>query len=438
VKSKRLHLIICLCLLPLSLVFEAWAGKPVLGGESRAWHSADSAGLAAAFVRSGDLWIKIGEEERRLTEGEQVREPKWSRDGRWIAYTSGQRTLRLFSLDSGTSLTVSENATNVQWSPVNNKLAFQSDAILHVADADRWEDGQAVTNAAKGVGNYSWLPNGRGFLVSTQAQPLPSGWSDIRLYEIPLAAGKEFPQGRLLLTIPSEQQSFFAIQTGRFHWSEDYTWVAFLAIPTASLSADGDTLLIMSWNGKKLIPAGEMLNREEWLAWSPQAELLAFIGGTGRDATIGKKLTVARAPFSHKTVLTPDGFADRDLAWLPGGNIVVSRAQENKGNSGVPFAEPVQPSLVKVSAADHSAVPISAPPPGFGDYRPEYDYRSQLMSWIRSNGSDASVWIGGTDGAGAREWISGLDHAPVYYGQMNWDEVLDLYHPKKQRQPNLK
>ncbi|MGO4273789.1 translocation protein TolB, partial [Paenibacillus sp. TAF58] len=46
--------------------------------------------LRAAFVRNGDLWIKAGNNERQQTRGAYILNPKWSYDGKWIAYTKGE------------------------------------------------------------------------------------------------------------------------------------------------------------------------------------------------------------------------------------------------------------------------------------------------------------------------------------------------------------
>ena len=45
--------------------------------------------LKAAFIRDHQLWIKEGDKERQLTVGRNVSSPKWSYDGRFIAYLDG-------------------------------------------------------------------------------------------------------------------------------------------------------------------------------------------------------------------------------------------------------------------------------------------------------------------------------------------------------------
>lgn len=44
--------------------------------------------LKAVFIRDGNLWLAEGKKETRLTEGGQASDPKWSYDGRFIAYLS--------------------------------------------------------------------------------------------------------------------------------------------------------------------------------------------------------------------------------------------------------------------------------------------------------------------------------------------------------------
>lgn len=45
--------------------------------------------LMAAFVRDHQLWIKTGDQEIQVTKNSYVYSPKWSFDGRFIAYIDG-------------------------------------------------------------------------------------------------------------------------------------------------------------------------------------------------------------------------------------------------------------------------------------------------------------------------------------------------------------
>ncbi|PYI53125.1 PD40 domain-containing protein [Paenibacillus flagellatus] len=418
-----------LCLtaaLALAAALGAFGLPPASASASAAEPSGDGAGaLQAAFIRGGDLWIKTGERERRLTYGEQAHRPSWSADGQWIAYTSGERSIRLYHPATDRRIEIG-NGDNYQWSPAASLLAFQDGSMLQVTDPNRAAE-QKFQTASPGVGNFSWLPDGKGFLVSTQSQLLPSGWSDISLYEVPFEYGQDTPRGKLLLTFPSESKSFFAVQTSRFQWSADGKWVSFIGVPTASLSADSDTLLVLRWHGKRLLPAGEMLNRDDWVDWSPRGDTLAFIAGGGRDAASNKKLTTKRPPFRKQTQLTPQGFADRDPVWTDAGRMVVSRIAESSGGGGAPQPGAPQPFLARVDVPQATSAAITAPEGAFGDYGPAYIPAAGRLGWVRTDRIAASAWIGAPDGSGAREWIAAIDVAPEYYGQFRWNETIDWY-----------
>lgn len=45
--------------------------------------------LKAAFIRDHQLWMVEGDKEHKLTTGRHVFSPKWSHDGRFIAYLDG-------------------------------------------------------------------------------------------------------------------------------------------------------------------------------------------------------------------------------------------------------------------------------------------------------------------------------------------------------------
>ncbi|NRF92975.1 PD40 domain-containing protein [Paenibacillus frigoriresistens] len=201
--------------------------------------------LKAAFVRSGDVWMKTGNNERQLTRGAYILNPKWSYDGQWIAYSKGEneQELWLLQVQTGQShLVAHEGGMSFQWQPNRNSLAFLTSSQLNWIDSDEFAKPKKI---AEGIGNFSWYPDGSGILVSMEAKLLNEGWTPIRIVKIPLTAIADPNRFETLYVLPKQSDDFFAVATSIFKWSANGRWIAFLAKPTASLSADGNTLCVL-------------------------------------------------------------------------------------------------------------------------------------------------------------------------------------------------
>ncbi|MBG9791371.1 hypothetical protein ABD76_02065 [Paenibacillus dendritiformis] len=379
---------------------------------------------AAAFIRGNDLWMAIGSEEKRLTRGEYIRNPHWSHDGSWLAFSKGKEEKEIWLYHAATGeMRQAGQGDNVQWSPSRNVLAFQSqDArrTLYVTDAEGKREPERI---ADHVGNFSWKPDGASLLYSVEARLLPDGiWSDIDLYTVRL--DKE-ARSQLFFTIKSQSQDFFAVTTSRFKWSADGKWIAFIAVPTASLSADGNTLCLLSADAGTFLKAGQMLNYDEWFQWGPQGSTLAFIEGYGREATSNKRLTVLTGmPSLLQKSYTPAGYADRDLAWLDHDTLVAARSKEAAW-SGEPSERPL-PSLVLVNLGGGRQPELTRPPRNVGDFFPVLLKDAGCLAWIRTDRSKAHVMLAQPDGKRAVQWIRDLTVPDGYYEHWSWGEVIDF------------
>lgn len=381
--------------------------------------------LKAAFVRNGDMWLKIGPIEHQLTKGEFVRNPKWSYDGQWIAYTTGkeQQELRLWHVPSEKSHPVGQiRGGEFQWSPHSHKLAFLHDQKLHVIEAD--SPSQPVI-VADGIGNYSWLPDGSGFLASTQANLLPDGnWTPVSIVSIPLPKASEPIQIRTLYVLPKMSEDFFAVSTSTLKMSATGRWIAFLATPTASLSADSNVLCVLSADGMVFKQVDQMVNQDEWFKWSEKGDLLAYIGGVGREATTNKKLKVAEIPSGKTVTYTPAGYVDQSFTWHGLHRLISSRAAESAW-SNEPAKRPL-PSLVEIKLGREQAKPITSSTSEYGDFNP-ISLPSRQLSWIHSNRVKANVIVAGPSGKRPSIFIPNIDVGMNYYEQWRWSEVLSFY-----------
>ncbi|WAH37528.1 TolB family protein [Alicyclobacillus dauci] len=216
-------------LLMLGSLFGLFCSLPVITANA----STDTM-LQAAFIRNGDLWVKINGTERQITREKSVSSPRWSYDGKWIAYFvtadsefNDKNTLRVRNVKTNqdTIVAVFQNHTceNIAWSPKSDVLAFQNGTILNDIAMNNIRE-QGFRNVSLGVAQFAWLPDGNGFLVSSSAQLLPDGWTRARLYAISLSPGKSLintatPFYDLPKEVDVSGTKVLVIGTSTFKWS---------------------------------------------------------------------------------------------------------------------------------------------------------------------------------------------------------------------------
>lgn len=368
--------------------------------------------LKAAFIRGDDLWIKTGSKEIRVTNGEYIRFPKWSADGSRIAYLKGDASegeLWLYNLKKKKHIKVGAGVgNNFQWSPKGTAIGFQVNKTLYVSNNDQSQI------FASNIENFSWLPDGSGLLTSAKESEALD--SDIFLRKVLLNGS-----GGNFYTIPVEKGEY-VVSTSGFKWSKDKKWLSFLLIPTASLSADGNTLCVLSSDGKVFQKVDEMLNDEGWFEWAPANNYLGYISGVGREATINKKLAVFKVPSMTKEVITPQGYTDRDFAWLNNQTLYVSRSKESEW---VDVEKRPLPSLYKLDLTSNEQLKLTSPLANEGDFEPTIG-RHRLV-WIRTDRKMANVFVSPTQFFKEKVWIKDINVASSYYERWNWDEVFRLF-----------
>ncbi|MGV3488661.1 MAG: translocation protein TolB [Tuberibacillus sp.] len=377
-----------------------------------------------AFIRDKNLWIKVNNQEKPLTHNSSVRYPKWSRDRRYLAYLEGRNNERLWVYDTRTkkSKVIFQAGVNrFEWSPVDHQLAFLSGKVLNISDPDQTE-GPNFKNVMLGIGNFSWRPDGKGFIVSSMANLLPTGWTSVKLYYIPRDADMDTSKVKLLYTLPNPSPDFFAVSTSPFKWSPDGKWVSFLAIPTASASADSNTLCILSAAGKTFMAVDQMLANQEWFQWAPSENRLGYIEGSGRFAIQNKHLKIKKLPANGRPSYTPKGFADRGLTWINNNEVIVSRSKEAEWDNN-PSKRPL-PSLYKIELSTGKQKPLIKPEHGYGDFNPVY--KNGSLYWARTNRQTVQLLTSNANGNETHILIKGIDTPPDYYETRDWQAVLSI------------
>ncbi|NRD80875.1 translocation protein TolB [Bacillus sp. BRMEA1] len=385
--------------------------------------------LKAAFIKNGDLWAKVENKEMRITYGEYVRFPKWSFDGNWIAYIRATKVnefpsyegdLWLYDVKSNRHFRVFTNVmTNFQWAPNQNTLGFQSGKVLKSIDVKLLNQPHKI---ASGIINFSWLPDGTGILTSSKAGK--SVFSDIVLSKISLNNKNQYKSQHFYTIRVGKKDYFYG--TSQFKWSNDHKWIAFQLVPTAALSADINTISILSNDGRSFQKIDEMLNYEEWFQWAPSNNFLGYIQGFNREAIENKALKVTQIDKNITSQYTPKGYVDRDLTWQTNKSILVSRSIESKW---IDVEQRPMPSLYKIDIQTKTAKKITSPSSNEGDFRPQYIKNMNKLIWIRTNREKANVWIADPNGLNQKIWIENFSPGTWYYEHWSWDEVFSLFQP---------
>ncbi|MFB3167296.1 translocation protein TolB [Neobacillus sp. 179-C4.2 HS] len=379
--------------------------------------------LTAAFIRDHQLWIKNGDQEVQLTKGQYVLSPKWSYDGRFIAYIDGDEqgvksNLYIYDLNEKESYQpyVTIETSDFKWSPVKNQLAYNSRGILNVTKEKNGRP-HGFENVSLGVSDFEWFPNGKEFIVSSQSNLLPTGWGPVPLFRIPVDANLNTEKMKPFYTIQTNESDLFAISADYFKWSFDGKWVSFLAMPTASWSNDSNTLCVLSSTGDQFQAVGKMLWYKDWIKWSASANQLAYISGEGRFFVENKKTKIADMPSSlQQKEYTPKGFVDLDLEWLSADKVIVARAKENKEwNEG-----PVPTMLTALHAINirtEEQQQITFPKENELDVDPQVV--GSHITWFRKKGKElkGDIWIKNVINNEEQIWLKNVDYAPVFFIQ---------------------
>lgn len=382
---------------------------------------AENESLKVAFVRQGHLFVKEGPTEVQVSgDGGRAEQPQWSHDGQWLSYVlvtdrgnEEDREIWVYHMPTKQRYIAAHKGTDsrhAQWAPDKNMLAYQMGTTLQMREFDKGLMKEA-SDVAPGVGNYAWLPSGDGFLVSSQAQSLPDGWTQPILFKVALAGEFGSRKVERLFTVPGtlkkDRTEIWSVLTSAFKFSADGRWVAFLVSPTASWSMDSNMLCVLSSDGRTFAAVDEMLADESWFQWAPKANRLGYIEGGGRLVlSSDKELKVKELPALMHPKLTPEQFAERDLAWLTDDVIVVSRVRQEPWKTDPKLR--ALPTLVKVDLKENKQAKLVIPPKGYGDFSPVYLRKQGRIAWVRSSVERADIWIANADGTDAHRVVENI------------------------------
>lgn len=375
-----------------------------------------------AFVRDGNLWLWEGGGERQLTRGGGASWPRFSADGRYLAYRY-DRALWVLDLKGGGPWRV-PGVSGGEWAPFGPALTGRSDQGVVVVTVT--ERGPLPARlVAPGAGGAAWSPDGR-LLTVVRGERGPQQLAGrTTLAVVPPEGGPL----KVILTEPFPRQAACGPVGGAAHphWSADGRWLAFYRTGmTASLAADCNELAAVPAAGGRAVALGVGPANPNWFAWSPDGAAVAFTAGHGRYAWHDKTLRVAEMPPRPPyRAMTPPGYADRDPAWAPDGHrLAFTRSRtETPRRMDLPAAEQA------VWVAD-LRTGASRPVPGSEEgISPRWGRDGSLL-WV-------SAHLAGDRRRGILHWtpapgqgpvsVAETDQAVSYYGQWYWRAVFDWW-----------
>jgi dipeptidyl aminopeptidase/acylaminoacyl peptidase len=253
-----------------------------------------------------------------------VSDPKLSPDGKWVAYTvttpslkdnRGFARLWLVDVATGRSRQLTQGPGSdfsPRWSPDGQTLAFISTRqggpqIWVLAMAGGGGEARKVTGLEDGVGEFTWRPDGQGFLAVVDVKWPAQQEIDRRNGEYPTEARiwtelfwrhwVEFREGR--------RQHVFAVDlaTGK---ATDLTLVDH-DVPTIATSGDGD--VAMAPDGRAIAVA---MHGDDVVATNTNVDIYELpwdaAGGTGAgDASKWRNVTAASKGADNTPRYSPDG-----------------------------------------------------------------------------------------------------------------------------------
>ncbi|MEQ6377862.1 hypothetical protein RZN25_13660 [Bacillaceae bacterium S4-13-56] len=374
-----------------------------------------------AFVRDGNVYLLHGKKELQITEGGNAFSPQWSSNGRKLSYSTheGEQTgLWVYDIESKEKKQVFYDAYQPLWAPSSDHIAFLQHSVLDISDLN------GFSNVSLGVDSYTWHPSGEGFILSSAANILPTGWTTPILYKKkiakPFADIKLFENVEPLFTIPhkvggKEKDAVLAISASHLTFSPSRKWLSFLVSPTASWAMDQNKVCVLGENGDQFQVLGDVIHQVGAPKWAPTKDILAFIEGQGRIVYgfKDKKLSVKEMPATG--TLTPDPFSDLDFDWIDDSSLVTSRVEEREWSND-PKEHPL-PKLYTVDILSGKNKQITDPPRGHGDYSPQYAASLNKIIWFRGKSimdRERDVWMADIDGENSRLWLEDVEEISIY------------------------
>ena len=269
-----------------------------------------------------------GSGQRRLTgDARFPAAPAWSPNGRQIAFEGGSgapSSVYVVNADGSGQRRLARNGRAPAWSPDGRTIAFFSDSKMYLMNADGSEHRQ-LTKTHWAGGGLAWSPDGRKLAFFDQGGPCP--WCFILNVVNSDGSGLRNLTPKLWAAGAGSGPTFDPA------WSPDGQMIAFVGrvgLTAGPVTGLGEPIYVVRADGsglRNLTP--KPVGTYAAPTWSPDGRKLAFVS----DREGNSDVYVMNADGSGQRSLTRNPAYDADPAWSHDGRIAFVSIRD--GNYGV-------------------------------------------------------------------------------------------------------
>lgn len=394
-----------------------------------------------AFVRKGDIWVKIVPDgnEVQLTQDGQNYYPSWSYLADFLLVWKGEQKSIQFNSstrpwiirrDGTGSFPVAEDSVTVAiWSPISNTLAYSTRQGVWVLDVNTKKSDQLLAFSPDELLNeypvgLVWSPDGQRLYFTRQQVEPEYGYqglwkvnlSDKNTSEVFSFPNPQENQVRLASISPDGTQVVF--------WRGEYN--------AESIAGDGlplEGIAVITQTRQVLLDS--MLNYPEFLRWSSDGRRLLVVSGNNRYTWTNKQLVLIDEQGQSIGLSNPNQ-ADILPTWSPDEQKIAYVSAPDEAKEDSIGDDALRKRHIWTMSPDGSNKQQLTNDPTYRDERPLWSSDSQHIVFIRMKQYQAEIWIMQVDGLKQQKIVSNLligsdSQVNEFYGRIDWRKWIDWW-----------